>query len=123
MYFEYPSVTAMITMKIKYGLEPGLTDFKVHPFYSSSPVFRWQAENILVDFSPAEVTLSLARGLHAEDTAETTISLTKLLADSDFSVKNNCENEVQEVQSDSTGSLEFDTTMGLKCEVTIKAMA
>ncbi|GMH98096.1 hypothetical protein TrVE_jg12681 [Triparma verrucosa] len=123
MYFEYPSVTAMITMKIKYGLEPGLTDFKVHPFYSSSPVFRWQAENILVDFSPAEVTLSLARGLHAKDTAETTISLTKLLADSDFSVKNNCENEVQEVQSDSTGSLEFDTTMGLKCEVTIKAMA
>jgi hypothetical protein len=122
MYFEYPSVTAMMTMKIKYGIQPGLADFTVEPFLDGDEdvSFVWEVGTLSVAFSQSEVRIKAPRGTGSSDARMTQIRVSRLAKGSVYNVNTPCdEDDEKVVQTDNEGRVEFEATLGIKCEIII----
>merc|ERR1712228_660792 len=57
MYFEYPSVTAMMIHYVRYGIQLGLEEITISPF--GPKAFAYHVGNIHLDYSSDTVTLSV----------------------------------------------------------------
>eukprot|EP00760_Papus_ankaliazontas_P022893 PhM_4_TR19065/c1_g1_i1/m.17121 len=58
MYFEYPSVTAVMASYIKYGIRPTLSGFELKPL-SAAQSFTYNIGNIFVSYTTRKVQLRL----------------------------------------------------------------
>mmetsp|Transcript_24693 Transcript_24693/g.49106 ORF Transcript_24693/g.49106 Transcript_24693/m.49106 type:complete len:883 (-) Transcript_24693:20-2668(-) len=123
MYFEYPSLVAMLTMRVRYGIQLKLDGVEVDPkFAPSAGAFIWEFGTLKIEHSRERVSITLPRGLGPDDTRDgQTVVIAGLEPGGSYAVSNGCEGDgLEDVKTDQEGRLERGgTTLGLKCRLVL----
>ena len=130
MYFEYPSIVAMITKRIRYGISLGLESVTVDPKFAGGD-FIWNFGSLHVEWSSDKMMVTIPRGL--KEKGETAAPLRKTgvriggLVEKDvYRIGNTCESEEKGVKNNgdvvtvgADGFVAFDSVMGLPCRLEV----
>ena len=124
MYFEYPSLVAMLTMRVRYGIQLQLEGVEVNPkFAPTTGAFIWEFGTLKIEHARERVAITLPRGLGPDDTrGGQTVAIAGLEPGGSYAVTNVCEGDgLVDVNADGSGRLEREgTTLGLKCQLVLE---
>ncbi len=135
MYFEYPSVVAMLLRHVKYGVQLGYSNVTVDPFAVPNKTFSYRVGDVNVDYSPTLARISVPgngtrmyRFFGLQPDTKFKISAQRKLRKPVVShrrptwdMSTECSVSVESAQSDADGRLEFTGSVGTGCLIMANA--